>query len=34
MNNRKWNAKNPNQGKFERILCVCSAGKEKTYDLQ
>jgi len=26
MNNRKWNARNPNQGKFERILCVCSAG--------
>jgi predicted protein tyrosine phosphatase len=26
MNNRKWNAKNPNQGIFERVLCVCSAG--------
>ena len=26
MNNRKWNAKNPNQGKFERVLCLCSAG--------
>lgn len=26
MNNRKWNAKNPHQGNFERVLCVCSAG--------
>lgn len=26
MNNRVWNAQNPNQGKFKRVLCVCSAG--------
>ena len=26
MNNRKWNAKNPNQGNFTKVLCVCSAG--------
>jgi len=26
MNNRKWNSKNPHQGKFLRVLCVCSAG--------
>lgn len=25
-NNRKHNASNPNQGKFKRVLCVCSAG--------
>lgn len=25
-NNRKWNCSNPNQGKFKRVLCVCSAG--------
>jgi predicted protein tyrosine phosphatase len=24
--NRKWNAKNTYQGKFKRVLCVCSAG--------
>lgn len=26
MNNRFWNAKNPNQGEFHKVLCVCSAG--------
>lgn len=26
MNNRKWNAKNPHQGQFQKALCVCSAG--------
>ncbi len=26
MNNRKHNASNPNQGKFKKVLCVCSAG--------
>jgi len=26
MNNRKWNSKNPHQGSFLRVLCVCSAG--------
>lgn len=25
-NNRKYNASNPSQGKFKRVLCVCSAG--------
>lgn len=25
-NNRKWNCNNPFQGKFKRVLCVCSAG--------
>ena len=25
-NNRFWNAQNPNQGEFTRVLCVCSAG--------
>ena len=25
-NNRAWNSKNPNQGKFKRVLAVCSAG--------
>lgn len=24
--NRKYNAKNPYQGKYKRVLCVCSAG--------
>lgn len=24
--NRKWNSKNPYQGKYKRVLCVCSAG--------
>ena len=24
--NRTWNAKNPLQGKYKRVLCVCSAG--------
>jgi predicted protein tyrosine phosphatase len=24
--NRTWNAKNPFQGKFKRVLCICSAG--------
>jgi len=24
--NRKWNTKNPYQGKYKRVLCVCSAG--------
>lgn len=24
--NRKWNCKNPYQGKSRRVLCVCSAG--------
>jgi predicted protein tyrosine phosphatase len=24
--NALWNCKNPNQGSFERVLCVCSAG--------
>ena len=24
--NALWNAKNPNQGKFLKILCLCSAG--------
>lgn len=24
--NRKWNCKNPYQGKYKRVLCVCSAG--------
>ena len=26
MNNRLYNASNPNQGRFKRVLCVCSAG--------
>ncbi len=26
MNNRIWNCKNPNQGDFKKVLCVCSAG--------
>ncbi|NBT09187.1 MAG: hypothetical protein EBS98_10375 [Chitinophagia bacterium] len=26
MNNRFWNSKNPNQGNFKKVLCVCSAG--------
>jgi predicted protein tyrosine phosphatase len=26
MNNRLWNVKNPNQGPFQKVLCVCSAG--------
>jgi predicted protein tyrosine phosphatase len=25
-NNRAWNCANPYQGKFKRVLCVCSAG--------
>lgn len=25
-NNALWNCKNPNQGKFKRVLTVCSAG--------
>lgn len=24
--NRKYNSKNPYQGKYKRVLCVCSAG--------
>lgn len=24
--NRIWNASNPNQGSFKKVLCVCSAG--------
>jgi len=24
--NRAWNCQNPNQGKYKRVLCVCSAG--------
>lgn len=24
--NRKWNSKNEFQGKYKRVLCVCSAG--------
>jgi predicted protein tyrosine phosphatase len=24
--NRTWNAKNPFQGKYKKVLCVCSAG--------
>ncbi len=23
--NRKWNVKNPNQGSYKKVLCVCSA---------
>lgn len=26
MNNRIYNCKNPAQGKFKKVLCVCSAG--------
>lgn len=26
MNNRLWNAHNPNQGRFQKVLCICSAG--------
>jgi predicted protein tyrosine phosphatase len=26
INNRMWNAKNPFQGDFKKVLCVCSAG--------
>lgn len=26
MNNRKHNCKNPNQGDYKKVLCVCSAG--------
>ena len=26
MNNRLWNTKNPHQGRYKRVLCVCSAG--------
>ncbi len=26
MNNRIYNATNPNQGPYKRVLCVCSAG--------
>jgi len=26
MNNRIWNTKNPYQGEYKRVLCVCSAG--------
>jgi predicted protein tyrosine phosphatase len=26
MNNRLWNVKNPNQGEYKKVLCVCSAG--------
>jgi len=26
MNNRIWNVKNPFQGSYKRVLCVCSAG--------
>jgi len=25
-NNRLWNCRNPNQGDFKKVLCVCSAG--------
>lgn len=25
-NNALWNCKNPNQGDFKKVLCVCSAG--------
>jgi len=25
-NNALWNCKNPNQGVFKKVLCVCSAG--------
>ena len=24
--NRKWNVKNPHQGDWKKVLCVCSAG--------
>jgi predicted protein tyrosine phosphatase len=24
--NALWNCKNPNQGQYERVLCICSAG--------
>lgn len=24
--NRRWNAKNPYQGDYKKVLCVCSAG--------
>lgn len=24
--NRRWNAKNPYQGAYKKVLCVCSAG--------
>lgn len=26
MNNRKWNVRNPAQGSYKKVLCVCSAG--------
>lgn len=26
MNNRMWNARNPWQGDYKRVLCICSAG--------
>jgi len=26
MNNRIWNVKNPYQGQYKKVLCVCSAG--------
>jgi predicted protein tyrosine phosphatase len=26
MNNRMWNLKNPHQGDYKRVLCVCTAG--------
>ena len=26
MNNRMWNIRNPNQGFYKKVLCVCSAG--------
>lgn len=26
MNNRLWNCKNPYQGQYRKVLCVCSAG--------
>lgn len=26
MNNRKYNSKNPYQGNYKKVLCVCSAG--------
>lgn len=26
MNNRLWNCKNPYQGDYKKVLCVCSAG--------
>ena len=26
MNNRLWNTKNPAQGEYKRVLCLCSAG--------